>query len=210
VKTQLFILGLVLTVACGKVSDKLGEQAQIDIEKNNQDIAAKVAAAEADLSRRHRFYQGTAGIYDGKVIAPGGETARARVTLVPTIYPYTGSRQRTLDEVSSDLTNLAFQFVFTLYDIGGSNTYATCKSQQVPDLENGRMTVADGCVLTLGIFATSKLLTIAELPNILNFSQLTAKSLLEGQISDSKHLTIYAESQASQVNYWMHLSKSSW
>lgn len=67
-KISLMILFAISLVSCGNDDKRLKEKTRMEGETltsvENNNLAAKAAAMEKDLTRRHRFYQAVKGNYE--------------------------------------------------------------------------------------------------------------------------------------------------
>lgn len=109
-----FAAFLILGMGCGNQgNDRLAERARIEgkeqalmgLMAQNTNLAEKATQMEEDLASRHAFFQAVQGSYEGTFITERGEF-RVRITLIPSLPPYLGSRVRQLDEIAFDLNNL--------------------------------------------------------------------------------------------------------
>ncbi len=122
------------------------------IEVENENIRKRVVAMEADLSRRHRFYDAISGIFNGKYPkkTSGGEILNARVTMSKTSPYFKTDRVRTLEEVTNDLNNLSLNVQLSIWD---SEVSIGCLFESVkPDLQTGALLMAsENCSRSLTI-----------------------------------------------------------
>lgn len=192
--------------ACGKVDDKVRDQAKIEQDLENQDYDAKVAASEAELSRKHRFYQGVVGTYEGTYISPTGNVFSARIIVAPTVRPYVGHNKRRLEEVTNDLLKLGFNISVSI-GFEGTKTLA-CNFLGVPaDLTTGEVEAFSECAVMLNIFPTYNLVGGDDLIKIGAHGKQTAEGLLEGKIERTKYMSVFVRSNINDSKYWMALKK---
>lgn len=89
-------------------NDRLQEKAGIEADTNQNAIDKKAQEMERGLARQQRFFQGLAGTYEGLYKSENGTLFNVSFVLTPTIPVYSGDRIRNGDEITYDLTNLAF------------------------------------------------------------------------------------------------------
>lgn len=117
-------------------------QAEAGINAQNGNLAAKSSEMEADLATRQLFYQAVSGTYEGTF---GTETneRKVRITLVPSLPPYTSGRVRQLEEVTSDLNSLYFRAQVTEWDPRSGLSGMGCNVENIkPDIKRGEVTIA--------------------------------------------------------------------
>lgn len=141
----LLILGF--ASGCNGVSDTekqladINGQAQADrqIQANNEDLKKHIDEAKSELGTRQRFYQGVAGTYEGQITKQDGnaENLKTRMILSPTVPEYDPDRYRTLDEVQSDLKNLALNVEVVQWDPDTGSTWGCFFTNAIPDLNSG-------------------------------------------------------------------------
>lgn len=101
-------LGLGLLTSCAQPdgNNRLREKAEIEAETGQNQIDEKATEMENRLARQQRFFQGVAGVFTGSWRAEGKTTFNVRFVITPSLPAYTGSRVRSMDEITYDLTNL--------------------------------------------------------------------------------------------------------
>ncbi|MEW6057107.1 MAG: hypothetical protein AB1540_10875 [Bdellovibrionota bacterium] len=108
----------------------------------DEDVAIRVQEMEADLAKRHAFYSAAAGTYEGSFKISSTDY-KIRLTFVPSLPPYTANRIRTIEEVTSDLTNLYFNVQVVQWNPKNNLSSVGCRIQSVrPDLVNGKINIA--------------------------------------------------------------------
>lgn len=139
----------VFFAGCAQQDDKrISDRAEIEgraVNKAEQERLNKLSGEmEADLERRHRFYQAMSGEYSGIFTTASGVKFASKVKLIPSLPPYAPpNRIRTLEEVSSDLNNLYFNIQVLHWSPGNSATATGCVFQEVRgNLEKGKVDVA--------------------------------------------------------------------
>jgi hypothetical protein len=123
------------------LSTRIGKyNAEGELQVENQ----RAFLMEADLSRRYRFYQAIKGTYEGSF--ESGEGAFAiRFVLVPSLppYPADATRVRTIEEVTSDLTNLYFNAQIVQWNPKNTLSAVGCRVEGVrPDMTTGEIFIA--------------------------------------------------------------------
>lgn len=96
-------------IACAKTqgNERLREKADIDAKSGQDAVDKRATDMEARLLRQQRFYQALNGKFEGKMKVDKN-TYTVRFLITPTIALYEGDRVRSVDEITYDLTNLAF------------------------------------------------------------------------------------------------------
>jgi hypothetical protein len=137
----LLMLFLSMALAsCGKPDAKnLEEKAQRELKVETDNTNKKALQLEADLSRKQLFFSALEGTFEGSFISEGKEF-KTRITLIPSLPPYTANRIRTLDEITADLNNLNFSFQVRHWSLNGSGVPFGCIFNQIrPDYDNGQV-----------------------------------------------------------------------
>lgn len=101
---------------------------------------------EADLTRRHRFFQALKGTYEGAFQTEEGQYA-IRINLVPSLPPYPSdpNRIRTLEEVTSDLTSLHFNVQVLQWNPANKLSVVSCQVEEIhPDMNRGVIPILGG------------------------------------------------------------------
>lgn len=143
---SIFLLSLFLITACGKGDDdrlkeKTKSESESQLEAENENLGKKATEMEKDLSRRHLFYQAIKGVYEGTITTSNG-TFNIRLTFSPTISPVTTTRTRQLDEIVSDLNNLALNTQVIQWDPNNVNASVGCPGTAVrPNIERGEVII---------------------------------------------------------------------
>lgn len=142
-KHLLLLIVPLLLVSCGKRDDKaLEEVAHRELVVENENLERRAAVLENDLSRKQDFYSAVEGTFEGSFMA-GEKEFKTRITLIPSLPPYTSNRIRTLEEVTADLNNLSFSVQTTHWNAKGTAVASGCIfSQMKPDYDNGLISIA--------------------------------------------------------------------
>ncbi|MES2855586.1 MAG: hypothetical protein V4692_06975, partial [Bdellovibrionota bacterium] len=162
---------------------KIDGDAGADADKQAQDERAK--AMEKDLGRIQNFYQGVRGIYEGRMETPAGRKYRVRLNIHPTIERYEGSRIRTPDEITYDLTNVAFDVAENTYAKmdDGSELAFNCKFSSIrPGVDRGFFTLEDeGCGR---MFAVNLVANDSKIEKNLNRLEVTSRQAAADLLSE--------------------------
>lgn len=146
----LILMLSIVVVGCDQGDERLEEKARIEgrasseagIQAENQNLAQRSSAMEADLAQRHRFYQAVEGTYEGELQTEQG-VFRIRLTMVPSLYPYRADRVRQLEEITADLNNLYFNAQVVQWNSANPLSAVGCRVSSVrPDLLSGQITIA--------------------------------------------------------------------
>lgn len=96
---------------------------------------------ENDLSERFDFYEANSGHFEGWLI-DGGTKYKIRLALYPNLPRYTGTRQRSQQEVQADLTNLALNAQITQWNPNTPSASVGCRLEGLrPDLTTGELNI---------------------------------------------------------------------
>jgi hypothetical protein len=137
-------------LGCGQGNDRLIEKARLEgkeaaeagINSQNENLASRASTMEADLTRRHRFFQAVAGTYEGTMPTDSG-AFNIRLTLVPSLPPTPTSRVRPIEEITHDLTNLYFNVQIVQWNPSTPLSAVGCRIESVrPDIVNGTIQIA--------------------------------------------------------------------
>jgi len=140
----LFLLSLsLMIISCGKKDDKnLEEKTQRELVVENENLERRATMLESDLARKQEFYTALEGTYEGTFFA-GEKEFKTRITLIPSLPPYTSNRIRTLEEVTADLNALSFSLQTTHWNAKGTAVASGCIFSAIkPDYDNGQIAVA--------------------------------------------------------------------
>jgi hypothetical protein len=97
---------------------------------------------ENDLKARHQYYQALAGKYEGKLSTVSG-TFNIRITLLPSIPPYAGERERQISEVENDINNLYFYVQIVQWHPDSTASAVGCKLAGIkPNQDTGYFILA--------------------------------------------------------------------
>ncbi len=160
--------------------------AQKQLQAENENLARRAKEMEADLAKRHRFYQAAKGTYEGVLKTEQGQF-NIRLTLIPSLPPYVTDRVRALDEIVTDLTNLHFNVQVVQWNPANSQSAVGCRIEKVsPDMANGEITATSESCSNL------YMLQLSEDPN-LGFSpggrsMSLAAAVLEGKLGTVSHM----------------------
>lgn len=168
------------TVRAGKYN------AEGDLEVQNE----RALQMEADLSRRHRFYQALKGTYDGDLKTTQG-LFKIRMTLVPSLppYPVDAKRIRTIEEVTADLTGLYFNAQIVQWEQTNPLSSVGCRIEGIrPDMTRGEIFIAsENCPNFYGLLLSDGVITIdTSEAGVLQEEQTAvdiAAALIEGKIT---------------------------
>ena len=145
-KIAFFLAATALWGGCAQQDvNKFKEKAQAEenakTEAGQDAVNAKAKAMEADLQRRHRFYQSLSGSYAGTFTHSSGMKFTTRLKLIPSLPPYVPTdRIRTLEEISADINNLYFNVQILHWSPGNSASATGCVFQEIRgNLEKGRV-----------------------------------------------------------------------
>lgn len=127
-----------------RIEDRAELEERVGFKLDQERLIARAKEMEADLERRHRFYQALNGEYSGIYTTSSGVKFATKVKLLPSLPPYLPpNRIRTLEEISSDINNLYFNIQVLHWSPGNSATAVGCVFQEVRgNLEKGRIEVA--------------------------------------------------------------------
>lgn len=196
-----FLISCLATLGCGKkLSDELKAQEDIkghsSLETTNEDLRVKALAIEKELAVRQRYYQGVKGAYEGSFIdhfAGIDLPFKIRITITPSISPYQSDRQRTPDELLTDVNNLSFTAQVALWDTNTNNTYTCSFTGVKADLVSGEIKLlspsdcAEGFSISL---ADSTITSASDLQAVTNISTIITKQVLQSDSNQIKQLFI--------------------
>lgn len=118
---------------------KAEQEASTDVQNKNQ--AQKAARMEEELKRKHMYYGAVAGTYEGEMVTNDGNFM-VRITLVPSLYAYTGTRTREIGEIESDLINLVLNGKIIQWHPDSANSGVPCSVSGIrPNMDAGYITV---------------------------------------------------------------------
>lgn len=197
-KAILFSALAVLTVACGNDNKRLKEKSRMEGETltgvENNNLAAKAAAMEIDLARRHRFYQAVKGTYEGTLTGPEG-SFKVRITMSPSLAPISVTRTRQLEEIASDLNNLMMNTKASQWDPGSTLSSVSCIVSDIrPDIEKGEITIAkEGCqnFYSLKIADAGTNAAPSDLAQLVLKGDILSIQSIEGRIQPATNAAIY-------------------
>lgn len=198
IKAILLATLAVLSVACGNDNDRLKEKSRMEGETltsvENNNLAAKAAAMEKDLTRRHRFYQAVKGTYEGTLTGAEG-SYKVRITMSPSLAPIVVTRTRQLEEIASDLNNLMMNTKASLWDPGSNLSSVSCIVSDIrPDVEKGEITIAkEGCqnFYSLKIADAGTNAAPSDLAQLVLKGDILSVQSIEGRIQPATNSTIY-------------------
>lgn len=142
-KVVLMCVGLMSLVLSGCQGDeRIAEVSTKQFEAEQQAKAGLVEKMERDLERRTRFYQGVAGLYEGKAVDQA-TTYKFQIRLIPDHVVLPTDRVRMQEEVAADLEKLSFTVQLGLFRPGSNVADVACQVSGInPDIENGRIQFA--------------------------------------------------------------------
>lgn len=209
---------------CDQTDQRLIEKARLEgREAAREQIEAENERArqmEADLERRHRFFEALTGIYEGEIRLSDGSVNRARVSFSPSLPRYPRSdRVRTIDELSYEINNLYLNAqVVTWSKLAdtegrGSELAFGCVFEQVrPDLAQGRMhLVSENCKHTYTLYlseldAGTGEIVRADYP--IDASSAIASQVGTGQIRSVEGLVGHKQSNLSSTLFELSVRKA--
>ena len=174
-------------------------QAEEQLRISNQNLESKAGRMEADLSKRHLFYQAAAGTYEGDVSVDPGKF-KIRVTLVPSLPPYPVDRIRQLEEITSDINNLYFNAQIVQWSEDNSLSSVGCRVSNIrPDMVNGTISIASPeCANLYLLNISDKALTDAsptplsrDLAQQISGGKVNAVAALKGEVRPTTNSAIY-------------------
>ncbi len=139
-----------LFAGCGQGDDRLVEKARIEgqagaesaLSAENENLASKARAMEADLARLHRFYQAVKGTFEGTLTTEAGDY-KIKIILTPSLPPYITDRVRQLDEIVSDLNNLHLKVQVVQWHPSNALSAVGCRVENIKaDTINGEVVIA--------------------------------------------------------------------
>lgn len=189
---------LVTTISCGNDDKRLKEKTRMEGEAltgvENANLAAKAAAMEKDLARRHKFYQAIKGDYEGTISTSDG-SYKVRITLSPSLAPMKFDRVRQLAEIETDLNNLMMNTMAKQWDPGSSYSPVSCIVSGIrPDIEKGEINIAkEGCsnFYSLKISDRGTNASAATIANNILSGYLNSVDTIEGKIQPATNATVY-------------------
>lgn len=204
----LFLISFLLITACGKGDDRMKEKSKMESESQlqaeNENLSKKADAMEKDLTRRHLFYQAIKGIYEGSITTANGNF-NIRITLSPSLPPIRSSRSRQLEEIVSDLNNLALNTQIIQWDPNNMNASVGCPGISVrPDIEKGEIIIpsSSDCKNLYNIKITERGFFGTQIENS-NIANQIARQVLNGDLKeiDSITGTIQPSTNASMFKF---------
>ncbi len=207
-----WIIGSLLILGCQdedqsfkelqKKTGKFGMEGEFEAENE------RAIKMEEDLSRRHHFYQSLKGTYEGTLQEEGG-SFNLRITFAPSLppYPKDPSRIRTIEEITSDLTNLYFNVQVIQWSPQNPLTSVGCRVEGVrPDMITGEVFISSeicpnfyalllsdatsqDSIGTLNNNQEKELAT--SLAQAIIEGQLTTVSQIQGQVRPTTNAAIY-------------------
>lgn len=174
--------------------DRLKEKADIDA-KGTQDATDKRAKElEARLSRQQRFYQATAGVFNGRMKFDSGHVYDVRLQLTPTIQRYDGQRVRTIEEITYDLTNLGLNIeasMSTKLENGKPFSSGCTFSNVKPKVDEGFILASsENCSVTFTISLGDKAGATNKNGKLKETSESVSKKVLDGEIDVMYRLNV--------------------
>jgi hypothetical protein len=145
----IFLLSIVAFSSCRNAEDQLKQDATVqgtEAANASQRVEnARATETEQSLATRQNLYHAMTGIYSGTLQITDTISATYTLDLVPTVWPYCGTRTRNSDEISSDLRNLSFQ-VELRADMTGDIHFSCVFSSVLPnELTGGLYLAKESC-----------------------------------------------------------------
>lgn len=144
------ITAILILAGCAQDNQKLASNAAIQgrassdaqIQAENNNLSNRSSLMETDLATRQRFYQALRGKYEGDLQTEQG-TYKVRITLVPSLPPYTPTRVRLPEEIASDLNNLYFNAHVIQWNPANTLSSMGCRVAHIrPDINTGEVVIA--------------------------------------------------------------------
>lgn len=184
-------------------------QAEEEIKGQNANTEEKARHLETDLFNRHLFYRAVQGTYEGAMTTDRGKF-RIRVTFVPSLPPYLGTRSRQLEEIISDINNLTFSAQVNLWNPSNPLSSVGCRIEGIrPDFNRGTISMAsEGCpnvyLLSVGDATIAKSVkdstgkdpsaseVAGEVARNIQAGKLTNVPQIQGELRPTTNANIYA------------------
>ena len=191
-KTLLTLTLILGFVSCSKGDKRMKERASVEgqstsqsqIRVENENLRIKAEQMEKDLSKRHRFYQAVKGMYEGQISTSFG-IYNIRITLSPSLAPFKQNRVRQLEEITSDLNNLAMNAQILQWDPKNEVTAIGCRVSGIrPDIEKGTLAIStESCPNLYSISITERSYTGTMSENSAMARQIS-QQLLNGDLTE--------------------------
>lgn len=91
-----------------KYKDRAALEGKAGAEGETAETNKRAQQMERDLARIQNLFEGVSGTFSGEMRTPSGTLYRVRFAIASAIPRYEGSRTRTLDEITYDINNVAF------------------------------------------------------------------------------------------------------
>ncbi|OFZ12196.1 MAG: hypothetical protein A2Z20_11295 [Bdellovibrionales bacterium RBG_16_40_8] len=211
-----FFIMSVFFVGCAQQDEnKFKEKAQIEENAKNkaeQDATnARARKMEADLERRHRFYQSLSGAYTGTFTTASGVTLATKLKMIPSLPPYVPTdRIRTIEEISADINNLYFNIQIIHWSPNNPASATGCVFQEVRgDFEKGRVDMARAECSNV---YSARIIDIASEPyqtpdDLEANSTALAQQILAGKISAVNNFKIIMQPTNNAGEYTLDLAR---
>ncbi len=141
-KTIVLALGLATMISACQDESRIAEIRNQELSTDQQFKKSLAVEMETDLTRRQRFYQGVAGVYEGVIETKNGRF-NIRLRLVPSLPPYQQTRVRMQEEIAQDLNELYFNAQIIQWSTGENIGAVGCRVTQVrADIDQGQIQIA--------------------------------------------------------------------
>lgn len=190
-KTMVMMLGLAIMLSACQDDSRLAEIKNQELTTEQQFKKNLANDMETDLTRRQRFYQGVAGVYEGTIQTQSGNF-NIRMRLVPSLPPYQQTRVRMQEEIAQDLNNLYLNAQIIQWSAGSNVGAVGCRVSGIrADIDQGQILIASpDCPNFYQIQVTEASPTGAKVPQDGQGenSRRVSQALLEGRVKKVKFL----------------------
>ena len=195
----MFTVGLLTACAqpdqdYSKLQEKTGVEQKKQSEVEQDVVRSKVAEMERDLQKRYRFYTALSYTYEGQFKI--GETDfAAKIRFFPTIALYPTNRVRTIEEVTSDLNELALNSQMVMWNVQSEQSATGCAFQAIePNLAAGFFNLFNkDCPTVLNVSLWNGSGVVKNDDEIGKISQGMADKILSGEVSSINELVVHMQ-----------------
>lgn len=202
-----------LTISCGRLEDRLREQADIQGEAaavaSDELSRSKSIEMEKELQEKLSYYQALSGEFSGlmeeidseepELGGPGTNLppeddlqvpAEVRFLFVPTVWPYSGGRVRTIEEISTDMVQLSLDIMLNLTLPTGSR-YSCAFTDVRPKPETGELfLISAECIHQYVITPASILADSESLSLSQRIQKISPQGLRSGGSNAIEHILV--------------------